>query len=197
MTRVTCGPLFVLVATVCLAACYDDPNRKYALEPLPNVQAGAAEQLARESNPFGDEMVRYLRGKPREDGNEFTLGVRFEPGGFAPRMDTLADLEALLVIMRDYPSLRIAIEGHTDNEGEPDKNRRLSQARADWVRQFLVERGVAAERVTSEGFGDTRPIADNTSPAGQKKNRRLVIRILNFDSRPVPVEFHQQPGDGR
>ncbi|WP_237057338.1 OmpA family protein [Microbulbifer sediminum] len=192
MTRFLCVFVSGLLVTVFLPACYDDPNRKYALEPLPNVQGGAAEQLAREASPFGDAMVRYLRGKPRKEGNEFILGVRFEPGGFAPRMDTIADIEALLVIMRDYPELRIAIEGHTDNEGDPEKNRKLSQWRADWVRQFLLERGIDAERVTAEGFGDAAPIADNSTAAGQKKNRRLVIRVVNFDSSPMSVKLQGQ-----
>ncbi|MFI2812229.1 MULTISPECIES: OmpA family protein [Microbulbifer] len=192
MTRFFCALVSGLLVTVSLPACYDDPNKKYALEPLPNVKEGAAEQLARKANPFGDAMVRYLRGKPREDGNEFILGVRFEPGGFAPRMDSIGDVEALLVIMRDYPAMRIVIEGHTDNEGDPEKNRRLSQVRADWVRQFLLERGIDAERVAAEGFGDTVPIADNSTPAGQKKNRRLVIRVVNFDSQPVSVQLQHE-----
>lgn len=176
--------------SVLLGGC-DDPYKKYALDPFTEVQDSEGEQAARRAAPFGDELVRYLRGEPRGDDNEFILQVEFEPGGFAPLMDTIGEIEALLVIMRDFPDLRIAIEGHTDNEGEPERNQKLSQWRADWVRRFLLERGIAGERVQAKGFGDSDPIADNGTPAGQKKNRRLVIRILNFDRQsaslsPVP-----------
>ncbi|SEA12749.1 OmpA family protein [Microbulbifer marinus] len=180
-----------LLAALAASGCYD-PHKKYTLDPLTEVQAGLSEQVAREAAPFGDDLVRYLRGAPRDGGDTFVLQLEFEPGGFAPLMDSIGDLETLLVIMRDFPSLRIAVEGHTDNEGEAEKNLKLSQWRAEWVRRFLLERGIAADRVQAQGYGDTDPIADNSTPAGQQKNRRLVIRVLNFDhqsaslSSPIP-----------
>ncbi|WP_308365228.1 MULTISPECIES: OmpA family protein [unclassified Microbulbifer] len=175
-----------LLAALALGGCYD-PHKKYVLNP-PSVADSEGEKAARNAAPFADELVRYLRGKPRDQGSEFILNVEFEYGGFAPRMDSLGDIEALLVIMRDYPDLRIAIEGHTDNEGKAEKNLKLSQWRANWVRSFLLERGIAGDRVQAEGFGDSRPIADNDTPEGRKQNRRLVIRILNFDQPPVSAE---------
>lgn len=180
--------LLIFVTPLVLSGCYD-PHKKYThtLEPLEKVVDSEGERAARTAAPFGDELVRYLRGKPREDHGEFILSVKFDEGGFAPRMDTLHDLEALLVIMRDFPSLRIAIEGHTDNGGDAEKNQKLSQWRAEWVERFLVERGISAERVEAQGFGDTQPVADNDTPEGKKQNRRLVIRVLNFSQRPVPV----------
>ncbi|WP_323846462.1 OmpA family protein [Microbulbifer magnicolonia] len=172
---VYCLPLLAALAT---SGCFD-PHKKYTLDPLSEVRGGESERVAREAAPFADELVRYLRGAPRDDGDTFVLQLEFEPGGFAPLMDTIGELEALLVIMRDFPRLCIAIEGHTDNEGEAEKNLKLSQWRADWVRSFLLERGIAADRVQAQGFGDSDPIADNSTPEGQKTNRRLVIRILN------------------
>ncbi|SHF89793.1 Outer membrane protein OmpA [Microbulbifer donghaiensis] len=177
---------FPLLATLAIGGCYD-PHKKYTLDPLAEVQAGESEQVARRAAPFADDLVRYLRGAPREGGDVFALRLEFEPGGFAPLMDTIADLEALLVIMRDFPALRVAVEGHTDNEGDSEKNLKLSQWRADWVRRFLLERGIAADRVQAHGFGDTDPIADNSTAAGQQQNRRLVIRILNFDRQSAAV----------
>lgn len=177
----------LLCSVLALGGCHD-PHKKYTLDPLTEVVTGEDEKTARSAAPFADEMVRYLRGKPHENNGEFVLQVKFKPGGFAPRMDTLAEIEALLVIMRDFPALRIAIEGHTDNAGEAEKNLKLSQWRADWVRRFLIERGIDAQRITAEGFGDTRPIADNDTPAGQKQNRRLVIRVLNFEIQHTHAE---------
>ncbi|WP_444938006.1 OmpA family protein [Microbulbifer sp. JMSA002] len=181
-------PLFVCylaLLALLLAGCpTPDPNRKYALEPQSAVQSGDSEKEARQAAPFADDLVRFLRGNSRKDGDTFRLRLEFDPGGFAPRMDSIADLEALLVIMRDFPEMRITIEGHTDNDGDPKKNLHLSQWRADWVRNFLIERGVDGERMRAQGYGDTDPIADNESKAGQKENRRLVIRVLNFDRMP-------------
>ena len=181
------GGLLLLLG-LALGGCYD-PHKKYTLDPLERVVGGSDEQAARRAAPFADELVRYLRGKPRTDDHEFVLRVEFEAGGFAPQMDTIGDIEALVVIMRDFPSLRISIEGHTDNAGEPEKNLKLSQWRAEWVRRFLLERGIAAERVEAHGFGDTQPIADNDTSEGQQQNRRLVIRVLNFSEPPVPVSI--------
>jgi len=179
-----------LLSAVLLSGCYD-PQKKYTLNPLARVSAGEDEKAARRAAPFADSLVRYLRGQVRRGGDEFVLRVDFAPGGFAPEMNSIGDIEALLVIMRDFPRLRVAVEGHTDNAGDADKNLKLSQWRADWVRSFLVERGIDAGRVAAEGFGDTRPVADNGTPAGQEQNRRLVVRVLNFDSAPVEVSLPQ------
>lgn len=186
-------PAYVLLPAIALllAGC-PDPMKKYTLDPREPVANGMGEKSAREAAPFGDDMVRYLMGKPRSAGNEFVLRVDFEPGGFAPIMDTLADVEALLVIMRDFPSLEIAIEGHTDDAGDTAKNQKLSQWRANWVMQFLLERGIAENRVSAVGLGDSDPIADNTTERGRDKNRRLVVRVLHFEGKPVNVRLESQ-----
>lgn len=183
-------PLLTVISALVLCGC-PDPTKKYTLEPLELVTNGLGEKVARESEPFGDEMVRYLMGQKRKDGALFVLDVDFEPGGFAPKMETLGDIEALLVIMRDFPALKIVVEGHTDNAGDPDKNRKLSEWRASWVRQFLLERGISAERVEAAGLGDADPIADNSTPKGREQNRRLVVRVLDFAGKPVSVRLER------
>ncbi|WP_295798669.1 OmpA family protein [uncultured Microbulbifer sp.] len=183
--------LLLPLAALLLTGC-PDPMKKYTLAPRELVANGAGEKSAREAAPFGDDMVRYLMGKPRAGEGEFVLKVDFEPGGFAPVMNTLGDVEALLVIMRDFPSLEIAIEGHTDNAGDSKKNRKLSQWRANWVKQFLQERGIAEERITAVGFGDSDPVADNSTEQGREQNRRLVVRIVNYDGKPVNVRLQRE-----
>jgi outer membrane protein OmpA-like peptidoglycan-associated protein len=73
---------------------------------------------------------------------------------------------------------KIAIEGHTDSKGKPAANQKLSQARAESVRQYLIGKGVAADRLVAQGFGQDRPIADNKTVVGRETNRRVDIRIL-------------------
>ena len=186
--RLRLMPLYFLIPAFLLSGC-PDPTKKYTLDPRDLVSNGLGEQSARTAAPFGDDMVRYLMGQARDEGDTFVLGVDFEPGGFAPKMDTLGDVEALLVIMRDFPKLKIVVEGHTDNAGDPKKNRKLSQWRADWVRQFLLERGVDEKRVEAAGLGDSDPIADNDTQRGREKNRRLVVRVIDFDGKPIRVEM--------
>ena len=180
--------LLVLIPVLLITGC-PDPTKKYTLDPRDLVSGGLGEKTAREAAPFGDDMVRYLMGQAREQGDTFVLNVDFEPGGFAPKMNTLTDIEALLVIMRDFPALKIVVEGHTDNAGDPKKNRKLSQWRANWVKQFLLERGVAEERVEAAGLGDTDPIADNETQRGREKNRRLVVRVVDFAGKPITVRM--------
>ena len=72
---------------------------------------------------------------------------------------------------------RLKLSGHTDNEGAPDKNLVLSEKRAKAVKKYLVSRGVKADRIIAEWFGQTVPIADNTTDAGRQKNRRVEMKV--------------------
>jgi outer membrane protein OmpA-like peptidoglycan-associated protein len=83
---------------------------------------------------------------------------------------------ALALTKQDAES-KIVVEGHTDSQGQPAYNQDLSQRRAQSVRDYLVSRGIAADRVTAQGFGLTRPIADNTSAEGRADNRRVEIVV--------------------
>jgi outer membrane protein OmpA-like peptidoglycan-associated protein len=75
------------------------------------------------------------------------------------------------------PDSRVLVEGHTDSQGRADYNQQLSQRRAETVSAYLVGRGIAADRVTAQGFGSTRPIADNKSTEGRANNRRVEIVV--------------------
>ncbi len=80
--------------------------------------------------------------------------------------------------MKLKPSLVIEISGHTDNTGTTEINMKLSQDRADAVRNYLIRKGISAERVTAKGYGDTEPVADNSTDEGKAKNRRTEVRII-------------------
>jgi len=100
-------------------------------------------------------------------------------------------LEQVALILKANPQLRrIRIEGHTDSQGDDAKNLRLSQARAEAVRDFLVKKGVHVETLEAQGFGETRPIADNKTKAGQAENRRVEFVIVSDPppAAPAPAE---------
>jgi len=79
--------------------------------------------------------------------------------------------------MNENPTLKLKIEGHTDNAGNDDANMKLSEDRAEAVKTYLVSKGISADRITAEGFGETMPIADNGTAAGRTKNRRVEIKV--------------------
>jgi OOP family OmpA-OmpF porin len=88
-------------------------------------------------------------------------------------------LDSVAQVMRDYPKIRVRIEGHTDSDGSDSANLRLSQSRAEAVVNALVQRGVARSRLDAAGFGEMRPIASNDSEEGRAENRRVEFIIVD------------------
>lgn len=80
-------------------------------------------------------------------------------------------------LAKESPESQIIVEGHTDSQGALAMNQELSQKRAESVRSYLISRGIAADRITAQGFGPGRPIADNNSPEGRANNRRVEIVV--------------------
>ena len=83
----------------------------------------------------------------------------------------------MVKILNDYPEANVAIDGHTDNVGVSAANLELSQKRADAVKAYLINKGISAMRLTSTGYGDTQPIADNKTKDGKAKNRRVDFKL--------------------
>jgi len=81
--------------------------------------------------------------------------------------------------LNQQPERAVVVEGHTDSQGSDSYNQTLSQNRADSVKVFLLEQGVAASRITSIGKGETSPIASNDTSSGRQLNRRVEIVIAN------------------
>lgn len=89
-------------------------------------------------------------------------------------------------LLRGHPELTLLeVEGHTDNQGDDTLNSNLSERRARAVLQFLVKAGIEPSRLQYKGYGETRPIAPNTTAAGRARNRRVVFAILQVDGKPL------------
>ena len=101
----------------------------------------------------------------------------FETGKDVIKAESFDDLDNLVKILNEYPEANVAIEGHTDNVGDPAKNLELSQKRADAVKAYLISKGISEARLTATGYGDTKPIADNKTKAGKALNRRVDFRL--------------------
>jgi OmpA-OmpF porin, OOP family len=104
--------------------------------------------------------------------------LNFDTGSAQLTADGRRTVDSLLAVLKSYPSVQVSLEGHTDATGEADANKALSEQRADAVKQTLVAGGIAADRVKVEGFGQERPVADNTTDAGRARNRRLELVVL-------------------
>ncbi|MBT3812922.1 MAG: OmpA family protein [Gammaproteobacteria bacterium] len=86
-------------------------------------------------------------------------------------------IDLLANYMGKYPDKKVTLEGHTDNTGTAELNKKLSQQRADFIRGVLISKGVAADRITAIGYGQSQPVASNSSASGRQKNRRIDIKF--------------------
>jgi outer membrane protein OmpA-like peptidoglycan-associated protein len=105
-------------------------------------------------------------------------GILFETGKDVIKPSSYAILNNVVKVMNDNPVYNLAINGHTDNVGNEAMNLDLSQRRADAVKKYLVDKGINAARMTSKGFGESMPIADNGTAAGRTKNRRVEFKVV-------------------
>jgi outer membrane protein OmpA-like peptidoglycan-associated protein len=101
----------------------------------------------------------------------------FDSGSSTLRGDATEELDNVASIMQAYPNAQLEIGGYTDNQGSNSANMDLSRARAETVKDALVSRHIAANRLTTEGFGEDRPAGDNSTEAGRARNRRVAILV--------------------
>ncbi len=125
--------------------------------------------------------------------------VLFDTGRYTLKPGAREKLAKVSGIILGHPGLRIAVEGHTDSVGADDYNMKLSENRANAVREYLVSQGLSADNITAQGFGKTMPVADNSTAAGRQMNRRVELvvsgEILGTslrDTRTTPALDKQQ-----
>ncbi len=106
-------------------------------------------------------------------------GINFKTGSAEILAGSYVLLDRAVKVLQDYPDVNLEISGHTDSRGKADYNRDLSQRRADSVKTYFVQRGIASARLQSIGYGLTRPIADNKTSSGRATNRRTEFRLIN------------------
>ncbi len=111
-------------------------------------------------------------------GSKIALrNIFFDTGKSTLRAESNAELDRLVKLLKDVPSLEIEISGHTDNTGSASLNEKLSQARAEAVVTYLKGKGIAANRLSSMGYGSRQPIATNNTSSGRQQNRRTEFEI--------------------
>lgn len=108
----------------------------------------------------------------------FSAGVLFDSGKDILRPEAGAELDSLTAFLQKFTGVVIGISGHTDDVGSEEDNLDLSERRARSVQEYLAAKGIPANRLRSRGFGETRPVADNTTETGRQANRRVECIVL-------------------
>jgi len=125
----------------------------------------------RTGNPVVDACQDALSKVTREGT------INFKRASFDLDPDSFTTLNRLAIAANDCPDLIVEIEGHTDSEGTPERNQRLSNRRADAVKDYLVKAGVSVSRLIAIGYGQSRNIATNDTAAGRAQNRRIEFVV--------------------
>ena len=112
-------------------------------------------------------------GKKFTDNKIVTHGINFDIDKSTIKPESMGTLNMIIGVMKDNPDIKFEVDGHTDNSGTAPHNLQLSQQRADAVKTQLVSMGIDASRLTTKGFGDTKPLSDNNSPENKANNRRV------------------------
>ena len=137
-------------------------------------------ELATEAADSLRRRLEYLELRETDRGVVMTLGdVLFATGETELQPDAMSNLVDVVELLQTEPDKRVRIEGHTDSTGPGSVNMRISQQRAEAVRDALAEMGVDAERINAVGMGEDFPIASNDSEEGRSRNRRVDVILLN------------------
>ena len=126
-------------------------------------------------------MVKALDKAGTSENRTLVLdNIYFETGSANLNNDSEYALKVISNTFAKYPNLKVEISGHSDNVGNPASNLSLSQERANSVKTYLTANGAQSGNLTSIGFGQNKPIADNSTEEGRGKNRRIEFKILSF-----------------
>ena len=106
-------------------------------------------------------------------------GITFDTGRSSIRSSSFTVLDGAVKVLKDFEDLKLEIGGHTDSVGRESTNLRLSQSRADAVRQYMIDKGIDGERLKAVGYGESKPKASNRTRAGRAENRRIDFTLID------------------
>jgi OmpA-OmpF porin, OOP family len=106
------------------------------------------------------------------------------------------ELDRVVEILKSDPTLHLHIEGHTDNEGTDQRNQNLSDRRARAVKHYLEKKGIGDKRMDYKGYGSSKPIASNATPEGMAQNRRVEMKLTNWEKKEKKADGKTDPKKG-
>jgi len=128
------------------------------------------QEVAADAATLGNEI--------KQSGHVAIYGIHFDTGKADILVDSEPTLNEIVKLMQQDPALKLRVEGHTDNQGTAAVNQALSEKRAQSVVAWLTAHGVPAARLSAKGFGQSKPVADNSTEDGRAKNRRVELAKL-------------------
>lgn len=143
--------------------------KKYTQQPV-NVDYNKIEDIVKK---YADKKVSV-----EHTGNWVLVGVNFETNKSSLTAESYPILANAVSILLSNPEMQVEIQGHTDNVGSDDYNKKLSLQRAETVKRYLVSKGVSASRLTTVGMGKSQPVADNKTAEGRSLNRRIEFKVI-------------------
>ena len=120
-----------------------------------------------------NEGGKKLYDRIMADGKFITHGILFDVNKSTIKAESMGTINEIVKLMNEHADLSFRIEGHTDSDGEEAYNQKLSEERAASVKSLLVDSGIDASRLETVGYGESKPIDDNTTPEGKANNRRV------------------------
>lgn len=173
-----------------LEECGDAAVKAAKPEPAPAAAVAAVPVVAAPVDSDGDGVIDDKDKCPDSpsdrpvDKDGCTIesvvlkGVNFELNSSELTASSSESLDKAVAAMNKYGDLRIEIQAHTDSMGEAAYNQALSEKRANSVRDYMIGKGIAADRMVAKGYGETQPIADNGTRAGRAENRRVELKVI-------------------
>ena len=132
-----------------------------------------------EATDYKEVEKEIKLSKMNKDVKIVLRNVFFDYGKATLKPESFGELDRLLQLLKDFPKLKIAISGHTDNKGSKNINKPLSENRAKAVVDYLVKNGIPADRLTFAGYADEQPVADNKTEDGRQMNRRVEFKVIS------------------
>jgi outer membrane protein OmpA-like peptidoglycan-associated protein len=108
-----------------------------------------------------------------QDGKIVANGIRFDVNKAKIKPESMGVINSIYSLLKDHPEVNLSVEGHTDSDGDDASNQSLSERRAKAVADQLVSMGIPASRLTSKGWGETKPVGANNTPEDKAVNRRV------------------------
>ena len=132
-----------------------------------------------DKNQFFVKNIRIAKGGVQyydrflQDGKIVSNGIRFDVGKATLRPESMGVVNEIYKMLSGHPEVDVSIEGHTDSDGDTELNQKLSEERAETVMNQLVSMGISVSRLSSTGFGESKPVNTNATPEGKAENRRV------------------------
>ncbi|MEO9005128.1 MAG: OmpA family protein [Ginsengibacter sp.] len=133
-----------------------------------------------EAGPASNFGCPVIKEEVIQKINMAAKNIYFQTSSATLLPKSFQSLKGVVEILKSNPSYMIDVNGHTDNTGGAELNQKLSESRANSVKQYLTENGIDEKRINSSGYGDTKPIADNKTSAGRSSNRRVEMNVRNY-----------------